>query len=172
MKTQNSIQHAVFAVLAALLTMTCAPAQQREAPSAAIGGSSMQNASLVDFIDVLAKQLNIQYTVDPAVKDSVILSAYPRMSHQDARTLFDLILRINGVSLVQEGDHYRIVPTKAPPPIKTTSAAGAMIGKDMGGGFHGCIAGDNSPDGTVKDGLKKVMTQTPFGSSCHWEPAQ
>ena len=167
---KNSIHNAVLAALAALLTMTCAPAQQREA--AAIGNPSLQNASLVDFIDVLAKQLNIQYTVDPAVRDSIILSAYPRMSHQDARTLFDLILRVNGTALVQDGDHFRIVPAKAPPPVKTTSAAGAMIGKDMGGGFHGCIAGDNSPDGTVKDGLKKVMTQTPFGSSCHWEPAQ
>ncbi len=42
-------------------------------------------------------------------------------------------------------------------------------GVDQGGGFHGCTAGDDSPDGTVVDGMKKVVVATPFGSSCHWE---
>ncbi len=32
-----------------------------------------------------------------------------------------------------------------------------------------CSAGDNSPDGTVKDGYKKVVSQTLMGTVCHWE---
>lgn len=43
------------------------------------------------------------------------------------------------------------------------------LGADMGGGYHGCVTGDNSPAGTVKDGYRKVVVQTMFGQSCHWE---
>lgn len=33
----------------------------------------------------------------------------------------------------------------------------------------GCTPGDDSPAGTVTDGFKKVVSQTPFGSACRWE---
>ena len=55
------------------------------------------------------------------------------------------------------------------PAVKSIGAEESSLGTDMGGGFHGCVAGDNSPNGTLKDGYKKVLTQTPFGASCHWE---
>ena len=45
-------------------------------------------------------------------------------------------------------------------------------GLDVGGGFHACNPGDTSPPGTVVNGLKKVVTPTPFGNSCRWEAAQ
>jgi hypothetical protein len=54
-------------------------------------------------------------------------------------------------------------------PVKTLGAGESPLGADMGGGFHGCVAGDSAPTGTVKDGYKKVVMQTPFGQSCHWE---
>jgi len=63
----------------------------------------------------------------------------------------------------------RPAATSLAPAVKAIGAAESALGTDMGGGFHGCVAGDNSPNGTVKDGYKKVMTQTPFGMSCHWE---
>lgn len=34
-----------------------------------------------------------------------------------------------------------------------------------------CQAGDDSPPGTVVDGYKKVVSSTPFGKVCRWEPA-
>ena len=43
------------------------------------------------------------------------------------------------------------------------------LGADMGGGYHGCVTGDASPAGTIKDGYKKMVVQTMFGQSCHWE---
>jgi hypothetical protein len=46
------------------------------------------------------------------------------------------------------------------------------LGDDMGGGFRTCVPGDNSPAGTVLAGYKKVLAQTMFGQTCHWEPAQ
>jgi hypothetical protein len=44
-----------------------------------------------------------------------------------------------------------------------------IIGAPYGGGFFACVAGDNSPDGTVKDGKRKVISHTLFGQNCHWE---
>jgi hypothetical protein len=46
-------------------------------------------------------------------------------------------------------------------------------GVDLGGGgFKGCLSDDSSPSGTVVDGMKKVITATPFGQNCHWESAK
>lgn len=42
----------------------------------------------------------------------------------------------------------------------------------LGNGTRGCSPGDTSPNGTVADGMKKVVVANPFGVSCHWEPAK
>jgi hypothetical protein len=51
--------------------------------------------------------------------------------------------------------------------LSTPSKSGP--GADMGAGYKACTPGDGSPDGTVVDGMKKVVTATPFGSACRWE---
>jgi hypothetical protein len=61
-------------------------------------------------------------------------------------------------------------PAPAAQTISTSSRSGPGI--DVGGGFKGCLAGDASPSGTVVDGMKKIVTATPFGSGCRWEPAK
>jgi hypothetical protein len=43
-------------------------------------------------------------------------------------------------------------------------------GQDVGAGLKACVPNDGSPNGTVMDGMKKMITETPFGSSCRWEP--
>lgn len=48
--------------------------------------------------------------------------------------------------------------------------ADPALGDDMGGGFRTCVPADSSPAGTVLAGYKKVISQTMFGPSCHWEP--
>ena len=58
----------------------------------------------------------------------------------------------------------------APKPAQQLSANGtAGPGIDTGAGLKGCVPGDKSPSGTVADGYKKVVTQTPFGVGCQWE---
>lgn len=44
-----------------------------------------------------------------------------------------------------------------------------IVGAPFGSGYFACVAGDNSPDGTIKDGKKKVISHTMFGQTCHWE---
>ena len=75
-------------------------------------------------------------------------------------------------------------PAQAAIPVAPASqsvSAGPIIGistsKDpvlgpQNGGVRGCITGDNSPAGTVKDGFKKTITPGMFGQMCQWEPIQ
>jgi hypothetical protein len=64
--------------------------------------------------------------------------------------------------------------TAAPPPpatnvSKVTPAATAEPGLDLGGGRRACQPGDTSPAGTVVDGMRKVVRNSPFGQVCQWE---
>ena len=69
--------------------------------------------------------------------------------------------------------------TAAPAPAVVTPAAPVVQnlstpksegpGTDIGGNMKGCVAGDTTPAGTVVDGMRKVVSTTPFGSVCRWE---
>ena len=65
-------------------------------------------------------------------------------------------------------------PTPAPAAAPGTTAIGAKAGPgtDLGNDTKACIAGDSTPAGTVQDGLRKVVTKSPFGEVCRWEPAK
>ncbi len=62
--------------------------------------------------------------------------------------------------------------TPAAPAVQSLSPKGAGPGLDIGGNMRGCVAGDSSPAGTIMDGMKKVVSATPFGSVCRWESSQ
>jgi hypothetical protein len=57
----------------------------------------------------------------------------------------------------------------ASPIIGVSTSKDPVLGPENGG-VRGCIAGDNSPAGTVKDGFKKSITPGMFGPMCQWEP--
>lgn len=59
-------------------------------------------------------------------------------------------------------------PAAPPPP----ASAPPTPGVSMGGEFKACVAGDNSAAGTVTDGMRKVVSSTPFGTTCRWEPVK
>ena len=79
-------------------------------------------------------------------------------------------------------DRTPIVMAEAPPqqaaagPAKPAQSLSGNTnsgpGIDIGAGIKGCVAGDTSPSGTVVNGMKKIVTETPFGSSCRWEQAK
>ncbi len=76
-------------------------------------------------------------------------------------------------------------PAPAPAPVEAAasasqSAPAASKTVSLGEGKSGpgasmteetkaCLAGDTSPAGTEKDGMRKVVNKTPFGDSCRWE---
>ena len=59
---------------------------------------------------MLARQLKINYILDPRVKGGVLLNTYGETKDIDTRSLLETILRINGFGIVKQGDLYRIVP--------------------------------------------------------------
>lgn len=56
------------------------------------------------------------------------------------------------------------VPSTAPSNLKDKP----RIGTDMGSGFFSCVAGDESPNGTIFNGYRKELHPGPFGNSCAW----
>jgi general secretion pathway protein D len=74
------------------------------------GGFLLNNVSLVETIDILAKQLKINYILDPRVKGSVTLFTYGEVRPVDLMPLLETLLRVNGATMVKVGDLYRIVP--------------------------------------------------------------
>jgi hypothetical protein len=56
--------------------------------------------------------------------------------------------------------------SRPPPPQPKGDAA---PGEKITGGRASCQPGDDSPAGTVKNGMRKVLSKTPFGEACWWE---
>ena len=94
---------------------TPAPQQtqaQTPPPPVSFGPISLQNVSLNEVIDLLARQLKLNIVQDPSVKGTVTLNTYGETRNMDARSLLDQILRISGFGMAQVGDLYRVVPLK------------------------------------------------------------
>jgi len=62
-------------------------------------------------------------------------------------------------------------PAEAKPASTSTSSSDTnpTLGFETGPGFRACTATDNSPNGTIVDGYKKVVGQGLMGKSCYWE---
>jgi len=79
-------------------------------PTVSTGNLNLANASLTEVIDALCRTLKINYILDPRVKGAVTLNTYGETRQIDARNLLDMLLRINGFTMVQVGEFYRIIP--------------------------------------------------------------
>jgi general secretion pathway protein D len=91
-------------------------------PGQTPAGLNLENASLVEVVDILARALKINYILDPKVNGKVTINTYGEIKPVDVRPLLDTILRVSGAAMVQVGDLYRIVPLSAVPqmPISPT----------------------------------------------------
>jgi general secretion pathway protein D len=100
-------------LMATLLLMSASqilPQDATPVPPVTVGALNLQNASLREVIDQLARLLKINIIVDDKVAGSVTLNTYGAPNGLDARNLLELLLRINGAGMVQEGEIYHIVP--------------------------------------------------------------
>jgi general secretion pathway protein D len=86
-----------------------APAPQAPAPAPGIV-LNLQDVSLTEVVDQLARQLKINIQIDPRVKGTVTLNTYGETRNLDPRNVLDMILRVNGFGMVQEGEIFRVVP--------------------------------------------------------------
>ncbi len=105
-----------------------------------------------------------------------------------------LLLEVHAKELVFEWEGQQIrrkidelvaqnVPAPEPPaPAAATPAAAATLlapsaqpggpGIDVGGQARACQANDTTPAGTVSEGYRKVISDSPFGKICRWEQAK
>jgi general secretion pathway protein D len=93
------------------------PAPTRQASGAItgnlqFGGFTLQNASLTEVVDALARQLKLNYILPKSFAGAVTLNTYGDLKEIDPRRLLDLVLGINGYAMVKTGEVYQIVPTK------------------------------------------------------------
>ena len=80
-----------------------APAQTTPAGTP-VGGFNLNNASLLEVIDTLARELKINYVLDATVKGgSVTVNTFGTIRDVDLRPLFETILRMNNLAMVQAG---------------------------------------------------------------------
>jgi general secretion pathway protein D len=98
------------------------PAQAPPATPPAITGEAgvgfrLENADLLQFINLVATELKINYVVDPAVKGSVTINTAGKLNHQDLLPILETVLEINGATAVPSGNFYRIVLMKEAPKI-------------------------------------------------------
>lgn len=56
--------------------------------------------------------------------------------------------------------------------VQKEMSSDGLPGVNVGAQARMCAPGDTAPAGTVQGGFRKVMTATPFGQSCRWEPVR
>ena len=76
-------------------------------------GLNLTNASLTEVIDILARDLKINYILDPKVTGKVTINTYGELRAVDVGNLLETILRMNGFMMVKVGNINRIVPSDA-----------------------------------------------------------
>jgi len=114
-----------------------APAPSPEAanpsgPPAGVG-FRLENADLLQFINLVATQLRMNYVVDPQVKGSVTISTAGDLGTNDLLPILETVLRLNGATAVQAGNFFRIVPlaSAARNPLSVSGLeGGANLPKD------------------------------------------
>jgi general secretion pathway protein D len=74
------------------------------------GTFMMDNVSLTEMIDAIAKQLKINVIIDPRVKGAVTIHTYGEVKPVDLMPLLETLLRVNGATMVKVGDLYRVIP--------------------------------------------------------------
>ncbi|HUE04107.1 MAG TPA: type II secretion system secretin GspD [Bryobacteraceae bacterium] len=88
-----------------------APAAPRRPAGVEAGGFTLENVSLSQFIDIVARRLKINYLLDPRFKNgSVTIHTYGEVKFTDLLPMLETILRVNGAAIVKVGDLYRVLP--------------------------------------------------------------
>jgi len=103
----------LVAILVCVAATTAAQAPPQAPPAQSAGFQlNLTGATLQEVIDILARQLKMNYILDPSVRGSVTINTYGELQVPDVMPLLETILRMNGFAAVQVGNLYRIVPSK------------------------------------------------------------
>lgn len=70
------------------------------------------NADVNEVIALIAELSGIKYIVDPGIKGSVTIHTTGGIAKENLLSVFYLILEVNGLTAVKDGEFYRITPVK------------------------------------------------------------
>jgi len=93
---------------------TVVPPQKAVAPAPPKKGDVSFNFDDADVFSVIqtifGDVLRVNYIIDPSVKGKVNFRSVAPVAKEDVLPLMEVILRLNGIGIVEEGGLYRIVP--------------------------------------------------------------
>jgi general secretion pathway protein D len=78
-------------------------------------GFRLDNADLLQFINLVADELKLNYVVDPAVKGAVTISTSGDLKTEDLLPILETVLKMNNATAIKTGNFYRFVPLAAAP---------------------------------------------------------
>jgi general secretion pathway protein D len=96
-------------------------------------GFRLDNADLLQFVNLVASELKLNYVVDPAVKGQVTISTAGNLRREDLFPILQTVLKMNGAMAVKIGNFYRIAPLAAGPKNSagfSTGLNGATLPED------------------------------------------
>jgi general secretion pathway protein D len=96
-------------------------------------GFRLENADLLQFINLVAGELKLNYIVDPAVKGAVTISTAGDLKPEDLLPILETVLKMNGATAIKTGSFYRVVPLAAAaknPVSVSTETSGARLPGD------------------------------------------
>jgi general secretion pathway protein D len=95
-------------------------------------GFRLENADLVQFINLVAGELKMNYVLDPTVKGVVTISTSGELKPADLFPILEIVLKMNGATAVKVGDLYRIIPLVAAPksPLGMSTGGAALPADD------------------------------------------
>ena len=82
------------------------PAPQDEAPISLF----LDSADIHQIIQIIGETLGINYVVDPRIQGTVNINTAGNLQRSDLLPILETILRINGATILQNGNFYEIVP--------------------------------------------------------------
>jgi general secretion pathway protein D len=78
-------------------------------------GFRLENADLLQFVNLVASELKLNYVVDPAVKGAVTISTAGDLKPEDLLPILETVLKMNNATAIKTGNFYRIVPLSTAP---------------------------------------------------------
>jgi len=108
MRPSRSLVAAALAFAMLLAAAPAARAQQADDPTVTF---NLRDAGMFELIDIVARRLQINYTIDPGVSDGTVnINTYGELRESELWPLLESILRMNGAAAVQVGPVYNIMP--------------------------------------------------------------
>lgn len=95
---------------------------------------NFDSADLNEVIAVIADQIDMKYIIDPGVQGVVTIRTAGGISRERLLSLFQLILEVNGLTAVKDGEFYRITPmvgvSRLPIRLRMQMAGGHDVRKE------------------------------------------